>query len=120
VSAGPYKRSLESDAHNSSSVVAPPCHAGRGGTYRINEDDRFNGELNSFSDRTIDVPALYLGGDREWAVYQSPGAFEAMHLACRRLLGVHLVRSAGHSIAEEQPEEVNRLLIGFMRRLSAA
>jgi hypothetical protein len=79
--------------------------------YRINEDDRFNGELNSFSDRTINVPALYLGGDQEWAVYQSPGAFEAMHLACRRLLGVHLVRSAG---------EVNSLLIGFMRRLRAA
>ncbi len=88
--------------------------------YRINEDERFNGELNSFSNRTIEVPALYLGGDREWAVYQSPGAFEAMHLACRRLLGVHLVRSAGHSIAEEQPGEVNSLLIGFMRRLRAA
>jgi pimeloyl-ACP methyl ester carboxylesterase len=88
--------------------------------YRINADARFDGELNSFSDRTIDVPALYIGGDREWAVYQSPGAFEAMHSACRRLLGVHLVAGAGHSIAEEQPEEVNQLLVGFMRRASTA
>ena len=39
-----------------------------------------------------------------------------MHNASRRLLGVHLVDGAGHSIAEEQPEAVNRLLIEFLAR----
>jgi pimeloyl-ACP methyl ester carboxylesterase len=64
-------------------------------SYRILEDPRYDAELNSFSDRTIDVPSCYVGGANEWGVYQSPGAFEAMqHGACTRLLGVHLVDGA--------------------------
>jgi pimeloyl-ACP methyl ester carboxylesterase len=60
-----------------------------------------------------------VAGDSEWGVYQTPGAFEAMQYgACTRLLGVHLVEGAGHSLAEEQPEQVNRLLLEFLRRVS--
>jgi pimeloyl-ACP methyl ester carboxylesterase len=40
--------------------------------------------------------------------------------ACRRLLGVHFVDKAGHSIPEEQPEQVNRLLIEFLHRTRMA
>jgi pimeloyl-ACP methyl ester carboxylesterase len=76
-----------------------------------------SGELNTFSGRTIDVPACYLAGGSEWGPYQTPGALEAMqHGACTRLLGVHLVEGAGHSLAEEQPEKVNRLLVEFLGR----
>jgi pimeloyl-ACP methyl ester carboxylesterase len=39
-----------------------------------------------------------------------------MHTVCTQLKTVHLVRGAGHSIAEEQPEAVNRLLIEFLTR----
>jgi pimeloyl-ACP methyl ester carboxylesterase len=82
--------------------------------YRI--DGVFSPEsgLNAYSGKTIDVPALYIGGSKEWAVYQSPGSFERMHSVCTRLKGVHLVHGAGHSIVEEQPEAVNRLLIEFL------
>jgi pimeloyl-ACP methyl ester carboxylesterase len=90
-------------------------------SYRILEESRYDAELNSFSGRTIDVPAIYIAGASEWGVYQTPGAFEAMqHGACTRLLGVHLVKGAGHSVAEEQPEEVNRLLIEFFERARVA
>jgi pimeloyl-ACP methyl ester carboxylesterase len=77
-------------------------------------------ELTAFAGRTIDVPACYIGGDSEWAVYQSPGAFEGMNKVCTRLQGVHLVSKAGHSLAEEQPEEVNRLLIDFLTESAGA
>jgi pimeloyl-ACP methyl ester carboxylesterase len=87
--------------------------------YRIGTDPRYDAELNSFSGRTIDVPAVYLGGDREWAVYQSPGAFESMRTVCTRLRGVHLVAQAGHSLPEEQPRQVNKLLLGFLREIRA-
>jgi pimeloyl-ACP methyl ester carboxylesterase len=86
--------------------------------YRVAEAPVLGIELRSFSGRTIDVPSCYIGGDREWAVYQSPGAFEAMHTVCTRLRGVHLVAAAGHSIPEEQPKEVNKLLVEFLKRFA--
>ena len=82
--------------------------------YRIFE---VSGDLKSFSGRTIDVPALYIAGASEWGVYQTPGVFEGMqHGACTRLLGVHLLKGAGHSVAEEQPAEVNSLIIQFLQQ----
>lgn len=84
--------------------------------YRI--DGVFSEEagLNAFSGKKIEVPACYIGGSSEWGVYQTPGAFERMHEACTRLTGIHLVPGAGHSVVEEQPKAVNRLLIDFVRR----
>jgi pimeloyl-ACP methyl ester carboxylesterase len=77
----------------------------------------YRGDLTAFARRTIDVPACYIAGASEWGVYQTPGAFEAMqHGACTRLMGVHLVKGAGHSVVEEQSEEVNRLLVEFLRQ----
>jgi len=88
--------------------------------YRILTDSRFDAELNSFSGRTIDVPAMFIGGAHDWGVHQSPGVFEAMqHGACTRLLGVHLIEGAGHWMAEEQPKQVNRLLIDFLSMAAA-
>jgi pimeloyl-ACP methyl ester carboxylesterase len=79
--------------------------------------DYYRGDLTAFAGRTIDVPVCYIAGASEWGVYQTPGAFEAMqHGACTRLMGVHLVKDAGHSVVEEQPEEVNRLLVEFLRQ----
>jgi pimeloyl-ACP methyl ester carboxylesterase len=38
---------------------------------------------------------------------------------CTNLRGVHIVTWAGHSIPEEQPEQVNKLLLGFLREVTA-
>ena len=85
--------------------------------YRIDGVFSSDSGLNAYSGKTIDVPACFIGGASEWAVYQSPGAFERMHSACTRLKGVHLVHGAGHSIVEEQPAAVNRLLINFLAEI---
>jgi pimeloyl-ACP methyl ester carboxylesterase len=82
--------------------------------YRVEFDPGLDGELNAFGGKKIDVPAYYIGGLQEWAVYQSPGAFEAMHSVCTQLKGTRLLDGAGHSVAEEQPEAVNRLLIEIL------
>lgn len=82
--------------------------------YRVGNDATFDAELKAFSGRTIDVPACYIGGARDWATYQSPGAFESMSTVCRQLQGVHLIEQAGHSLAEERPREVNATLLDFL------
>jgi len=39
--------------------------------------------------------------------------------ACTRMLGCHLVDGAGHWVQQEQPMEVSRLLIAFLREVGA-
>jgi hypothetical protein len=79
------------------------------GYFRIGADDGLWNEQHS---KTIDVPACFIGGAREWGVYQSPGAFQAMGKACTRLQGKHLVPDAGHSVVEAKSGPDNQLLIG--------
>jgi pimeloyl-ACP methyl ester carboxylesterase len=35
--------------------------------------------------------------------------------ACTRMIGFHLVEGAGHWVQQEQPEQVSKLLIQFLR-----
>ncbi len=68
-----------------------------------------------FAGRRIEVPALYIAGAKDWGTFQRPGHFEAMQRsACADLRGCHLVDGAGHWVQQEQPAEVNRLLVDFL------
>jgi len=86
--------------------------------YRVDADDSLWNEQNIFAGKTIDVPACYIGGAREWGVYQTPGAFQAMSKACTQLRGTHLVPNAGHSIVEERADAANQLLIDFLNTIA--
>jgi pimeloyl-ACP methyl ester carboxylesterase len=84
--------------------------------YRARWTQGYTSELLTFSGRTIDVPSLFIGGKSDWGVHQRAGAFETMQkTACTRMLGVHLVDGAGHWVQQEQTNEVNRLLLQFLR-----
>jgi pimeloyl-ACP methyl ester carboxylesterase len=39
--------------------------------------------------------------------------------ACTRMIGCHLVDGAGHWVQQEQPAEVNRLLLDFLRKAAS-
>jgi len=83
--------------------------------YRCSAAPRFNAELQLFAGRTVDVPAMYVAGAADWGIHQKPGAFDAMQAsACTRWRGTHLVAGAGHWVQQEQPEAVNRCLLGFL------
>jgi pimeloyl-ACP methyl ester carboxylesterase len=73
-------------------------------------------ELQVFHGRTIDVPSLFVAGERDWGIYQSPGAIERMQSCiCTAMRGCHLVGGAGHWVQQEQPGRVTELLLGFLR-----
>ena len=77
---------------------------------------RANGELEIFTGRTIDVPATFIAGRSDWGVYQTPGAIERMQkTACTQMKGIHLIDGAGHWVQQEQPDEVSRLLLQFLK-----
>jgi pimeloyl-ACP methyl ester carboxylesterase len=77
---------------------------------------RFTADLQTYSGRTIDVPSLFIGGKSDWGVFQAPGAFERMQsTACTQMRGAHLIDGAGHWLEQEQPEQVSRQLIQFLK-----
>ena len=83
--------------------------------YRSSTDPEGQAELQLMAGRAIDVPALYIAGASDWGIHQRPGALAAMQAgACRQLQGCHLLPGAGHWVQQEQPEAVNRLLLGFL------
>ena len=84
--------------------------------YRCGTSGDFVAELQTWSGRSIDVPSCFISGKQDWGTYQRPGVFEAMQRsACTRMLGVHLIDGAGHWVQQEQPAEVSRLLLQFLR-----
>jgi pimeloyl-ACP methyl ester carboxylesterase len=85
--------------------------------YRCGTSGAFTPELETFSGRSIDVPSCFISGKQDWGTYQRPGVYEAMQgSACTRMLGCHLVDGAGHWVQQEQPVEVSRLLLQFLRQ----
>jgi pimeloyl-ACP methyl ester carboxylesterase len=75
--------------------------------YRGRLDAALTAGLRLFSGRTIDVPSIFISGEKDWGVYQSPGAVEAMQeRVCPRMSGVHLLPGAGHWVQQEQPAAV--------------
>jgi len=87
--------------------------------YRCAVDPKSVRELQTYSGRTIDVPSCFIAGAHDWGVYQRPGDFAKMQTeACTRMLGVHLVESAGHWVQQEQAPATARLLLEFLQRTS--
>jgi pimeloyl-ACP methyl ester carboxylesterase len=86
--------------------------------YRVRRgsDPKSLAEMRTFSGRAIDVPSMFVGGKSDWGTYQTPGAVDRMRAtACTRMVGFHLVEGAGHWVQQEQPEQVSKLLIQFLR-----
>jgi pimeloyl-ACP methyl ester carboxylesterase len=85
--------------------------------YRCGTSGAFLGELQTWSGRTIDVPSAFISGKQDWGTYQRPGVFEAMQsTACTNMILCHLIDGAGHWVQQEQPQEVSRLLLQFLKQ----
>jgi len=85
--------------------------------YRCGTSGAFTAELQTWSGRTIAVPSCFISGKQDWGTYQRAGVFEAMQTrACANMIGCHLVDDAGHWVQQEQPGEVARLLLEFLKK----
>jgi pimeloyl-ACP methyl ester carboxylesterase len=86
--------------------------------YRCQTDGESNADLRLFAGRHIDVPSCFIAGRSDWGPWQSPGVLQSMQSeACTRMRGCHWVEGAGHWVQQEQPAEVARLLLEFLRQL---
>jgi pimeloyl-ACP methyl ester carboxylesterase len=86
--------------------------------YRCRTQGVGHAELQVFSGRSIDVPALFIAGSSDWGIYQSPGAIERMQsTACTNMRGCHLLSGAGHWVQQEDPQGVLSLLLPFLSSL---
>jgi pimeloyl-ACP methyl ester carboxylesterase len=84
--------------------------------YRCGTSGAFIPELQTWSGRTIDVPSAFISGQQDWGTYQRPGVYETMQSkACTNMIACHLVDGAGHWVQQEQPAEVSRLLLQFLK-----
>ncbi|MBM3645269.1 MAG: alpha/beta hydrolase [Alphaproteobacteria bacterium] len=83
--------------------------------YRVRTSRAFDGELELFAARTIDVPAAFIAGASDWGIRQSPGALDRMRdRACTRMGPPRLIDGAGHWVQQERPTETTRLLLEFL------
>ena len=74
-------------------------------------------DLQLFAGKTIDVPSTFMGGKKDWGVYQNPGALERLEKnLTTKYQGTHLVDGAGHWVQQEQPQVLSGLLIDFLKR----
>lgn len=76
-------------------------------------------ELLLWAGRRIEVPCVFVTGDRDWGNFQEPGALEAMERgeSCADFRGVRWVEGAGHWPQQERAEVVAREIGRFLEGL---
>ncbi len=73
--------------------------------------------LAGFEGRPVSVPSLFVGGDRDVATVWAKEAIALLPKTQADLRGAHVLRHCGHWIQQEKPDQVNALLIDFLRGL---
>ena len=72
----------------------------------------------AFAPRAIRVPALYVGGERDGPTIWGAPAIARFPETLPDLRGSHVLPGCGHWTQQERPDEVNDLLVAFLRSLS--
>ncbi|MFG6191699.1 alpha/beta fold hydrolase [Nonomuraea sp. JJY05] len=88
-----------------------------GGLNRYRNMDRDWEDLSSYAGAPIVQPSLFLGGARDASTTWLADAIEAYPRTLPGLTASHLLDGCGHWIQQERPDEVNRLLTGFLHTL---
>ncbi|WP_050419720.1 alpha/beta fold hydrolase [Bradyrhizobium tropiciagri] len=87
----------------------------RGPLNRYRNHDRDYAFLRTFEGKTIEQPALYIGGDRDLVLTMLGNILPLMKDALPDLRGMDLLPGCGHWTQQERPDEVNSRLIAWLR-----
>ncbi|MEV0821368.1 alpha/beta fold hydrolase [Nonomuraea rubra] len=90
-----------------------------GALNRYRNVDRDWEDLAAWDGAPITQPALFVGGALDASTTWMAGAIEAFPETMPGLAGVHLLEGCGHWVQQERPGEVNRLVIDWLRGVTA-
>lgn len=90
-----------------------------GGLNRYRNVDRDWADLAAWTYAPIEVPSLFIGGDRDGPTLLGRGAISRFDRNLPRLWRSEILEGCGHWTQQERPEQVNELLLGFLRSLDA-
>lgn len=82
---------------------------------RYRNVDRDWEDLAAFTGQPIRVPSLFVGGDRDGPTVWGSNAISRFPETLPALHGSHVLEGCGHWVQQERAEEVNRLLIDFLK-----
>jgi pimeloyl-ACP methyl ester carboxylesterase len=85
-----------------------------GGLNRYRNVDRDWEDMAAFHGAPIQVPALFVGGDRDGPTVWGKPAIDRFPQTLPRLVRSEILSGCGHWIQQERPEETNRLLVDFL------
>jgi pimeloyl-ACP methyl ester carboxylesterase len=88
-----------------------------GGLNRYRNVDRDSEDLSAFRGRAIEVPALFVGGDRDGATTWGMPLIERFGETLPRLHASVILPGCGHWTQQERPAEVNEALLDFLAAL---
>ncbi len=86
--------------------------------YRCLTDPMWFEDLQVFTGKQIEVPAIFIAGAQDWGPFQMPGAVDKMRgHACQRMKDEDfvLIEGAGHWVQQEQPGAVVAHILRFLR-----
>jgi pimeloyl-ACP methyl ester carboxylesterase len=85
-----------------------------GGLNRYRNVDRDWEDLSVFRGRAIDVPALFVGGDKDGPTIWGANSIARFPITLPRLHASIILPGCGHWTQQERPAEVNEALLDFL------
>jgi pimeloyl-ACP methyl ester carboxylesterase len=82
---------------------------------RYRNVDRDWEDLAAWDGTPLQRPALFIGGERDATTIWMAQAIEHQRETVPGLVASHVLEGCGHWIQQERPDEVNRLLVEWLR-----
>jgi pimeloyl-ACP methyl ester carboxylesterase len=89
----------------------------RGALNRYRNVDRDWEDLQPWRGAPIRVPSLFIGGERDGPTMWGAGAIARFPDTLPNLRGSHILPGCGHWVQQERTDEVNRLLVDWLKSL---